>query len=79
MCLHSSYTNKKSPCEKFKTGKFILQLDVPPYDYTIIDRNDSVQVEVNLETNDTVMNSIKWIGPCKYQLKFLRSNKERND
>lgn len=79
MCLTSCYTNKKSLCEKFKIGEFILQLDVPPYDYTIIDRNDSVQIEVNLETNDTVINSIKWTGPCEYELKFLKSNRERKD
>ncbi len=79
-CIISCGNSKsKSNCEKFRTGKFILQLDVPPYSYTIIERNDSLQIETNSTTKDTVINSVKWTGPCEYELKLLNRNKKDND
>jgi hypothetical protein len=77
---YSCYTSKnKSLCEGYKNGKFIINLDIPPYGYTIIERSDSIQVEINSTTNDTLINRIKWTSPCEYELRFLRRNKIKND
>lgn len=66
-------------CEQFKKGKFLVTMDTAPYTPWIINREDSVQIEVNQVTNDSIINAITWTGSCEYELKFLRAVGPRKD
>jgi len=61
-------------CRRFKNGEF----DFHPkgFHYHII-RQDSIQKEINLITNDTSLFRIKWLDECVYTAKDLRGEHSR--
>lgn len=60
-------------CEQFKTGRFVIQSELDN-SITIIERNDSLQVERNQITGAISKARIKWISDCEYELYFLSSS-----
>ncbi|HEY6506186.1 MAG TPA: hypothetical protein VIZ28_19555 [Chitinophagaceae bacterium] len=61
---------KKEPadCSRFKKGRFLLKDKVNRINY-IVDRDDSVQVELNENTDTIVVMGIKWVSECEYELR----------
>lgn len=79
-CFHACVTSDSElSCDTFRKGKFMIQLDFPPYHVTYIDRNDSIQTEFNPITRDTLVQAIKWTSSCDYELKFLKQNRIKAD
>lgn len=64
--LSCNPTSKQSACSKFKEGKFLSH---SAFDQrTIVERNDTMQLEKNDVTGLVMRARIKWIGSCEYQL-----------
>lgn len=69
--------SQKNDCGKFRTGKFISHsIDSQQ---TIIDRNDTTQVETNALTGHIFKSKIKWINDCEYQLSDVEERKDFSD
>jgi hypothetical protein len=71
--LACSQSSKHLDCSKFRSGKFLSHSAFDQH--TIIERNDTIQLETNDKTGLTMRARIKWISPCVYQL----LNPEQND
>ena len=77
--LGCNSTNKlHSTCSKYKKGKFKLNSIIDD-SYSIITRNDSLQLEVNSKTGATLTARIFWNGPCTYNLHYLNESTPSND
>ncbi len=64
--LSCSLTSKQATCDKFRTGKFLSH---SAFDQrTIVERNDTMQLETNDVTGLVMRARIKWNGPCEYLL-----------
>jgi hypothetical protein len=63
-------TPQNQECDKFKNGEFYLKLKLDS-SVLSIKRNDSIQVETNIATGETVTSKIKWTGPCEIEMLFL--------
>ncbi len=72
VCLGCS---AQSDCEKFKNGKFKLD-DLKLGFESIIERNDSIQVERNLTMNTVSKFKITWKNSCEYSLDIISGNDE---
>ncbi|GAA4460803.1 hypothetical protein GCM10023093_04180 [Nemorincola caseinilytica] len=59
----------KMNCQKFRKGRFEMVSEIGK---TIIERNDSVQVEIIPSQNCTIELHIRWIEECTYELTFSR-------
>jgi hypothetical protein len=66
-------------CSLYKRGVFTLRPKYTPNENYIIERNDSLQIEINTGTNDTVVQRIKWIEPCEYELTFMRASNPKDE
>ncbi len=65
-----SSCSSQSDCEKFKTGRF--KLDDPTSGFeSIIERNDSIQIERNITMNTVSKYYITWKSPCEYALEMI--------
>lgn len=64
-------------CERFKIGRFQTRSE---YDnsISIINRNDSLQIETNLTTGNITKAHIKWISNCQYDLIYISSSDSFN-
>ncbi|MBK6266384.1 hypothetical protein JKA74_15170 [Marivirga sp. S37H4] len=62
-------------CSNFKTGKFYT--DTPTLGRTIIERNDSIQIEKNIEVGYHYVLQIEWEDDCTYKLTLI-DNKSTN-
>lgn len=72
----ASYSQKQSQdCNKFRTGKFYTI--TPNLGTTIIERNDSIQVEKNEAVGYYYILKIRWNDDCSYTLTLLE-NKSSN-
>ena len=65
--------SKVEDCSKLKNGKFYLYTQNHPIGYLII-RKDSIQEEVNLQTNDTSFWKVSWKNVCDFDFKFIRKS-----
>jgi hypothetical protein len=76
--LSCNSTSQTQDCDKFKNGDFYLKLKL---DSSIISikRNDSLQVETNVATGETITSKIKWTGPCELEMLFLSQSKDSPD
>lgn len=73
ICLFSCvfiYCTIPKRCSDVKYGHFYFYGKSTGNSYQII-REDSLQLEVNANTNDTSFWKINWIDECSYKLKYL--------
>lgn len=61
--------SEETKCNLYKSGKFLYHFPEKNID-VLIDRNDSIQSETDLSTNNKVIFKIKWITNCDYELRF---------
>ena len=73
-CNSSQHTN----CSKFKSGKFSYLSNKSGNDY-IIERNDSTQIERNLNTGSITTLKIIWTSECEYELTYLSRQSSPTD
>lgn len=64
-------------CKQFRTGKFYL--DDSASGRTIIERNDSVQVEINESLGAKLRLRITWINDCTYTLSLIGMEGPKDD
>jgi hypothetical protein len=69
-------------CKKFRNGKFHFYGKQSSVHFLIL-RQDSIQREVNVYTNDTSYWKIKWVDHCTYTANYLsgggiKFEKEKN-
>lgn len=65
-------------CSAFKSGRFSVNMKGDSA-VSLIERNDSIQIETNLKTGSISKNKIKWIGPCEYELIYVSQNSQSVD
>src|SRR5687768_2884503 len=59
--------SQNSDCKKWKNGRFYM---IAPDNTRIeIARKGNTQVEYNTKTGEKLHLKIKWLSPCKYQLR----------
>ena len=66
----------KDNCDAYKTGKYLYTAFSS---HVLIDRNDTLQVETNLDTRNKIYYKITWTGPCTYNLTFLSTTEHLSD
>ncbi len=72
-CYDKNYSLK---CDNLRIGEFGFREGERRYK---IERNDSVQIEID-ESNDSVIEfDIKWMSSCEYELTFKRVIKKGKD
>jgi len=69
---------QKSDCSRFHTGKFRYHGSVTKQNY-VVERNDSIQTELVVETGTVLKFRIEWTDPCSYELQFIGIEKVGND
>lgn len=57
-------------CKRYKTGLFQYSGAVSGEKYAI-ERNDSIQMEVNIKRRFLVKKSINWLDSCSYMLTYI--------
>lgn len=67
--------SSQTDCKSFKNGKFRV-LDEKLNHESIIDRNDSIQIEKNLTTGDVSEYIINWTSDCEYTLEIIKGSTE---
>ncbi|MCF7559815.1 hypothetical protein L3X39_04130 [Sabulilitoribacter multivorans] len=67
--------DSQTDCSSFKNGKFKI-VDKKLNHESIIERNDSIQIERNLETGEESKYLIKWSGDCEYSLQITSGSEE---
>jgi hypothetical protein len=72
-----SCKQSKFSCKKFKTGRFISHS--ADDQYTIIERNDTIQIETNKVTGHVFKSKIKWTSDCENQLSDVEEAKDSLD
>lgn len=65
-------------CVRLKTGKYKLNSRTRD-NYWIIERQDSVQLEINGKTGDTTLVKITWTAPCGYEMIITKSHRPATD
>ena len=73
----NSYS-QDSHCREYKTGKFQL-IDKEQNLEFVIERNDTIQVERNIKTEEIAKFKIMWLNDCKYELTIIEGKKEFMD
>jgi hypothetical protein len=69
-----SSSKKDKDCNRFRTGDFLYHFRGQQGDfYFSMNRNDSIQTEINQQTGDISKFAIKWTDECKYELKLMES------
>ncbi|WP_291721303.1 hypothetical protein [Bernardetia sp.] len=76
--LFSVSCPKQTTCQSFKVGKFKLSDKKYNKEYLII-RNDSLQIETDLETGKVSKYKVDWESDCKYVLTVLEGDKKVMD
>jgi hypothetical protein len=62
--------NRKLDCNRFKAGKFLYYSKLDGRTITI-ERNDSIQTEINKANGHFVKAKIKWTHDCQYELTYM--------
>jgi hypothetical protein len=74
LCFSCSSSKKSKECTQFKTGAFMYHFKMEQDDvYFSVNRNDSIQMEVNQKTGEFSKLAIKWTDNCSYELKLIES------
>ena len=62
------FKQQELDCKDFKTGKFKVEFEVDgKKQVTMLERNDSTQIETYNGTTDTAM--VRWVNDCEYIVK----------
>ena len=77
-CYRAFPTHIKKNCSRFKTGEFTLKSHLNG-SYSLIDRNDSIQIETSMKSGAKVTARIKWTTECDYELQYLNQTRIAND
>jgi hypothetical protein len=67
----------KSNCSSFRKGKFVSHS--VDGQFTIVERNDSVQSEISNTTGHIMKATITWINDCEYELSNTREGSNAID
>ena len=76
--LFSVSCPKKTTCQSFRVGKFKLSDKKYNKEYLIV-RNDSIQIETDVETGKVSKYKVEWESDCKYVLTVLEGEKKVMD
>ncbi len=76
--LSACNSHKKLSCDQFKTGHFTLHSEFDS-SMSFIERNDSIQTEINSNSKNIVKAKIKWKGECEYELTYLEQTTNSPD
>lgn len=74
LCFFSCSNNHKVGCEIYRNGNFIFRLS-PQYggNISLINRNDSIQIETDKETGFYSKLKIYWLDECTYEVLLLET------
>src|ERR1700761_9740552 len=67
---------KPPDCAKVRTGIFYFYPAMDPSQSYIIDRNDTVQEEIDVKTGDTSYYRVQWKNDCEFGLIFIRDTEK---
>ena len=73
LLLACSLDKHTDTCNQFKNGYFLYRYKSKDAAELLIIRKDSIQFEINEQTNDTTELSIVWTGNCMYDLRYKSS------
>lgn len=65
-------------CLRFKNGKFFTFSPVTKKKI-VIERNDTLQIETDVVTKETMKSKIVWKSPCEYDIIAISNNKSYQD
>jgi hypothetical protein len=75
-----SSVKKGEDCSQYKSGEFLYHYRGQQGDfYYSINRNDSIQIEINQKTGDTTKWAVHWTDECKYELLLIKSTEHFRD
>ncbi len=70
-----SFTPQQTPiCRDLRKGRFHVYN--ANREHIVINRNDSVQQEINLSTKDTIYWRLKWKTECSFDVQYVGSSKK---
>ena len=70
LIICSSFIDKQfNNCGQYKFGKFYVYNKVSKQRVNI-ERKDSLQIEMNVETGDITVLNVNWVSDCEYELLF---------
>jgi hypothetical protein len=70
LIICSSFIDKQfNNCGQYKVGKFYVYNKVSKQRVNI-ERKDSLQIEMNVETGDITVLNVNWVSDCEYELLF---------
>jgi len=72
-----SVSPNKLDCTNFRKGKFVSH--IADEQNTIVDRNDTIQIETNQITGHIFKARIKWISDCEYELSNIEESTNFSD
>jgi hypothetical protein len=74
LILACGFSKKDQDCNQFKSGEFLYHFRGQQGDFFYsINRNDSIQTEINQQTGDVTKLAIHWMDRCKYELRLIES------
>ncbi len=74
LILACGFSKKDEDCSQFKSGEFLYHFRGQQGDfYYSINRNDSIQTEINQQTGDITKLAVHWTDRCKYELRLIES------
>ena len=72
LVLFSACAPAERDCEKFRNGKFRLEMAGVPK--TVVTRTDSIQLEQRSEGGVSDRYRIRWIDDCTYEARLITTN-----
>jgi hypothetical protein len=72
-----NFSERKLNCNNFRTGKFVSH--IADDQYSVLERNDTVQIETNKLTGHMFKSRIKWTSACEYELSNFEESKNSSD
>lgn len=77
ICFTVSFSFSQEPdCRSFRVGKF--RLDDPEFKLrSLIERTETMQIETDLDTGETITSTIEWPENCTYVLTAIKSTDKR--
>jgi len=76
--LSAACNRRHFNCTALKNGKFVYYSSITKKKY-LIERNDSVQIEIDDLTKEVYKNKIVWDNDCEYYLVGMPDSRKRLD
>lgn len=77
-CANCAFNSTEPDCKRFRTGGFFYHSKIDN-SHTIIERNDSIQTELSVETGSIVKARIIWTSACEYELHYRNQSSNSSD